>query len=214
MTPGGPQPRIPPGRAGRLQVLHRLATAERAGGMLDHKLRILRQEQERLDLLVRQTGDEWERACRNADTWLLRAGLLGGRRALRLADDGQAAIVALGWTATMGARYPSDTSVTFPPGTDAATVPGTAAVYEARQACRLALEAAARHAAATAARQVMATEVAATRLRLRAVESRWIPRLEGALTALEQALDENEHADAVRLRRVAGPTVRSERSPP
>lgn len=67
---------------------------------------------ERLDLLVRQTGDEWERACHNADTWLLRAGLLG------------------------------------------------------------------------------------------------------ALTALEQALDENEHADAVRLRRVAGPTVRSERSPP
>ncbi|MGH8833706.1 MAG: V-type ATP synthase subunit D [Actinomycetes bacterium] len=214
MTPGGPRLRVPPGRAGRLQVLHRLATAQRAASMLDHKLRILRGEQERLDLLVRQTGQDWERACRSADSWLLRAGLLGGRRALRLADDGQGAIVALGWTATMGARYPTDASVTFPSGADAATLPGTAAIYEARQACRLALEAAARHAAATAAQQVLAAEIAATRMRLRAMDSRWIPRLEGALIALEQALDENEHADTVRLRRVADRSVRRERSSP
>jgi V/A-type H+-transporting ATPase subunit D len=182
--------------------------------MLDHKLRILREERQRLELLIGQTRDDWERACRSADGWLLRAGLLGGRRALRPADDGQAAIVTLAWTATMGTRYPTDAAVTFPTGVDAATLPGTAAIYEARQACRLALAAAARHAAATAARQVMAAEVTATRLRLRALDNRWIPRLEDTLTALEQALDENEHADAVRLRRVAGPTVRPERSPP
>ncbi|HKE50412.1 MAG TPA: V-type ATP synthase subunit D [Actinomycetes bacterium] len=69
--------------------------------------------------------------------------------------------------------------------------------------------AAARHAAATAARQIMADEATATRLRLQAVTSRWIPRLQVALAAVEQALDENEHADAVRLRRVvAGPAGR------
>lgn len=206
------QRRVPPGRAGRLQVLHRLGTARRAGSMLDHKLRILRQEQERLDLLARQTGEDWERACRLADGWLLRSGLLGGRRALRLADDGRPAIVTVGWTATMGARYPSDASVTFPAAPSA--LPGTAAIYDARQACRVALEAAVRHAAATAAQRVMAAEVAATRLRLRAVETRWIPRLLAALAVLEQALDENEHADAVRLRRATGTSSRRERSRP
>ena len=55
----------------------------------------------------------------------------------------------------------------------------------------------------------MADEATATRLRLQAVTSRWIPRLQVALAAVEQALDENEHADAVRLRRVvAGPAGR------
>ena len=40
----------------------------------------------------------------------------------------------------------------------------------------------------------------ATRYRLRAIEDRWIPRLEQALAKVSLALEEQELADAARLR--------------
>ena len=40
----------------------------------------------------------------------------------------------------------------------------------------------------------------ATRYRLRAIEDRWIPRLEQALAEVTFALEEQELADAARLR--------------
>ena len=82
VSPG--RPRVPPGRAGRLWLRGRLATAERGLDLLDRKLRILRREQERLRLLERRTGEELRRRCGDADRWLLRAALLGGQRGLRL----------------------------------------------------------------------------------------------------------------------------------
>ena len=55
-------------------------------------------------------------------------------------------------------------------------------------------------AVALAAARVLDDEVAATRFRLRAVQDRWMPRLEAAATTLDLALAEAEGAEAVRLR--------------
>ena len=64
------------------------------------------------------------------------------------------------------------------------------------------MAAAARHAAAARAVRVIDAGAGATRYRLRAIEGRWIPRLERALSQVELALEEQEHADGVRLRQV------------
>jgi V/A-type H+/Na+-transporting ATPase subunit D len=189
------------GRAGRLRLRRRIATASRASDLLTRKLRILRREQERLDLLVERTDEDWLRACASADLWILRAGVLGGQRALRLATGTTAATVRLEWAMTMGIRYPVTAAVI--PADGSALMDGTAALHEARRAYRRALEAAVRHATATAARQIVGLEAAMTRTRLRAIDDRTIPRLRETLSLLELTLDELEHADAARLRRAA-----------
>jgi len=66
------------------------------------------------------------------------------------------------------------------------------------------LDAAARHAAALTALRTIEAELLATRRRLRAVEDRWIPRLESTLARIRLALDEQERAEGVRLRWAAG----------
>jgi V/A-type H+-transporting ATPase subunit D len=187
------RPRVPPGRAGRLWLRGRLATAERGLDLLDRKLRILRREQERLDLLAGRTGEELERTCRDAETWLLRAGLLGGQRDLRLAGGGPLAEVRIAWRDTMGVHYPAEARLDLPE-----PVPPPPACAGAHRA---ALAAAVGHAAATAAVRRVAGEVAATRQRLRGIEDRWIPRLRAALAELELSLDELEQSDNARLRR-------------
>lgn len=192
--------RFPPGRAGRLWLRRRLEIARRGLDLLDRKLRILRREQERLALLVQRTGDDWQRACGDAETWLLRATLLGGQRALRLAGDGPAAEVAVVWAETMGIRYPGQ-ATDAPPADHAPLGPRSAALGQAASAHRAALAAALRHAAATTAARIVDEEVAATRQRLRAIQDRWIPRLQTALAGVELSLDEQERADGVRLRR-------------
>jgi V/A-type H+-transporting ATPase subunit D len=187
VSPG--RPRVPPGRAGRLWLRGRLATAERGLELLDRKLRILRREQERLRLLERRTGEELRRSCGDAERWLLRAALLGGQRGL-------------------GIRYPAEATCALPkpaPPPPAAT----AALGPATDAYRAALAAAVAHAAATAAVRVVDEEVAETRQRLRAIENRRIPRLHAALAELELSLDELEQADNARLRRaMTGPAGR------
>jgi V/A-type H+-transporting ATPase subunit D len=82
-------------------------------------------------------------------------------------------------------------------------VAATAALPVARAAYRRAVEAAVAHAAAAGAARVVAAEVVTTRGRLRAIEDRWVPRLEAALAGLETTLLEAESADNVRLRWVA-----------
>jgi V/A-type H+-transporting ATPase subunit D len=199
--PRGPL-RCPPGRAGRLWLRRRLELAHRGLDLLDRKLRILRREQERLALLVQQTGEEWQRTCTDAESWLLRSALLGGQRALRLASDGAPADVTVVWAETMGIRYPAQATYA-PPGDRAALASRPAALGQAASAHRAALAAALRHAAARAAARIVDDEVAATRQRLRAIEDRWIPRLQTALAEVELSLDEQERADGVRLRRAA-----------
>jgi V/A-type H+-transporting ATPase subunit D len=194
--------RHPPGRAGRLWLRKRLEIARRGSDLLDRKLRILRREQERLALLVQRTGEEWQRTCGDAETWLLRAALLGGQRALRLAGDGAPAEVTVVWAETMGIHYPVQATCA-PPGDRGPLAPRSAALGQAASAHRTALAAALRHAAATAAARTVDDEVAVTRQRLRAIEDRWIPRLQAALAEVELTLDEQERADGVRLRRAA-----------
>jgi V/A-type H+-transporting ATPase subunit D len=204
--------RVPPGRAGRLWLRGRLQVAERGLDLLDRKLRILRGEHERLALRAQRTGHDWELACQQAETWLLRAALLGGQRALRLSADGQDTEVGIVWRDTMGLHYPAEATCDF-----AAEEPplGGAALDLAKTAHQAALSAAVEHAAATAALATLEDEIAATSQRLRAIQDRWIPRLRAALAELELALDESEQADAARLRRavtIAGLTGDGTRS--
>ncbi|WP_169947054.1 V-type ATP synthase subunit D [Microbispora sp. H11081] len=196
---------VPPGRAGRLWLRRRLAVLRRGLAVLDRKLRILRRERERLALHAARTGREWEAACRDADTWSLRAALLGGRRAVRLAAGGGLAEVSVDRVDAMGTSYPGRASFRAPEEDDpAAPLPLTAALGPARDACRDALRAAVEHAAAKEAERIVAAEEEATGRRIRALRDHVLPRLEAALTEVELALDEMERADGARVRRAIG----------
>jgi len=187
---------VPPGRAGRIWLVRRLHTARRGADLLDRKLRILEGELDRLRAAAAQTQARWDQCQADAHAWLLRAALLGGQRAITLADDGQRAEVTIDYELAMGVRYPSRAGCAFPPPV---TWDGPV-VARTRRAHRAALAAAAEHAAAAAAVRVVDAEVRATRYRLRAVQDRWIPRLEQALADVTFALEEQERSDAARLR--------------
>lgn len=190
----------PPGRTGVLWLQHRLDLARRAAERLDQKLRVLRTEQASVALELERTGPAWERAYREACTWLERTALLCGEEALRPLAGQPSAEVRVTWTTSMGVTFPSHASCSFPAlDPDEAPVP-SAAFPEAREACRRALEAAVRHAVVSRAAAELDVEVRRTRVRLRAVEQRWAPRLETALEAARTELDEAEHAEGVRLR--------------
>jgi len=199
---------VPPGRAGRLWLERRLEVARRGADLLDRKLRILQSELDRLRSSAEQTAREWDRSCATAELWLLRAGLLGGQRAIRLASQGgQFADVTISHAVTMGARHPADAACAMPrpTGWDGPAVAG------AREAHRAALAAAVRHAVATGALRVIEAEAVATRYRLRAVRDRWIPRLEQALAEVTFSIEELERADGARLRLAAGARVSASR---
>ena len=190
--------RVPPGRAGRLQLDRRLAAARSGADLLDRKLRILTAELARLRQAAARTEREWQALAVAADQRLLIAALLGGQRATRLAMPGGLAGVELRYATTIGIRHPAGGSYTAPRGLD----PWAGlAVDAARQATRAALAAAVDHAAAARAAQLLEDEVAATRIRLRAIRDRLIPRLEQARVQLVLAIDEQELGDAIRLRR-------------
>jgi V/A-type H+/Na+-transporting ATPase subunit D len=190
---------VPPGRAGRLWLVRRLSVARRGADLLDRKHRILLAETSRLADAAARTAAEWERRCADAERWLLRAAMLGGERAVRLAADGSAADVTVSYGITMGVRHPDGATCRVPAS---ATWDGPA-LAAAREAHGRALEAAVRHAAAAAALRAVEAETLATRYRLRAVRDRWIPRLEQALAEVTLALEEQELADSARLRLAA-----------
>ena len=194
----------PPGRAGRLWLQRRLATAQQGADLLDHKLHILRTERERLALKHERTSTAWEAASREATTWLLRGVLLGGERSVRLSSGHALADVEIAWEQPMGVRYPAEATCAVPePAADSAPM-SNAALVTARECHRRALQAAVEHAVVEAAVQVLEAEERATRRRLRAIEERWIPRLREALAEVQLKLEEEEHADGVRLRWAAG----------
>ncbi len=194
----------PPGRAGRLWLQHRLATAQQGADLLDHKLRVLRAERERLALVQERTATAWEAASRDADAWLLRGVLVGGERAVRLGSDQAPADVEIVWEQQMGVHYPAEATCTLPePAADSPPM-GNAAMVTARDCHRRALHAAVQHAAVEAAGRILEVEERATRRRLRAIEERWIPRLRQALAEVQLKLEEDEHADGVRLHWASG----------
>lgn len=197
--------RVPPGRAGRLWLLHRLGVAQRGADLLGQKLRILHDEERRRAMRARQTEQEWTSAARAAETWLLRAALLDGRRVTRLASVAPTARVELTWTDVMGTRYPDRATCVLPEESAVGppTAAGGTAQEQARAAVADAVAAAVQHAVARNAQQIVAAEKAVTQRRLRAIEDRWIPRLERELARVEVELEEFERADGVRLRRAA-----------
>jgi V/A-type H+/Na+-transporting ATPase subunit D len=201
---------LPPGRAGRLWLQHRLSTAQHGADLLDHKLRLLRAEREHLALERDMRAAEWESANSEANTWLLRSVLLGGQRSVRLATSAPAEVRIL-WEQSMGVRYPAEATCAVPEPAPDAPPPGNAALVTARDRYRRAVQAAVRQAALETAVRVLEEQETATRHRLRAIEDRWIPRLQQALAELQFKLDEDEHNDAVRLRWAAGNRTRAER---
>jgi len=191
---------VPPGRAGRIWLQHRLGLARQAASRLDQKLRILRTEQAHAALLLEHTRGPWEEQCREAETWLLRAALLGGQAALRPPPGAPLAELSVVWTTAMGTTYPAE-AVCTTPEPDPHTAPvASAAVIAAAAAYRRALDAAVRHAVAVWAARAIEAELATTRQRLRGVQDRWIPRLDAALHEMQLALDEADQAEGVRLR--------------
>lgn len=193
--------RVPPGRVGRLWLRRRLEVATLGADLLEQKLRALREEERRLTLLVQRTEEEWTRTATEADRWLLRAAVTGGDRSLRLATVAASVTVTVTWTVAMGVRYPAEASCVLPARDTA--VPGGVALAEAEAAYQAALQAAVRQAVAQGAVQRIRREVDATRLRVRALNRHWIPRLRAALVRRELELEELEHAEAVRRRKAA-----------
>jgi V/A-type H+/Na+-transporting ATPase subunit D len=206
--------RVPPGRAGRLWLQHRLAVAERGAALLEQKLRILRTEADRLAVSSEATARAWEQASAEAAGWLVRAALLGGERAVQVAGEVPRAEVDVSWTWTMGVRHPDGAVCTVPAPAPGDLPAPNAAVAEARTAHRRALEAAVQHAVAEAATRLLRAEETATRRRLRAVQDRWLPLLRSALHESELALEEQEHADGIRLRWARDRTKGSQRVGP
>ena len=190
---------VPPGRAGRLWLTRRLAVARRGADLLDRKLQVLQGELDRRRSAAARAAAEWQSRQADADSWLLRAALLGGERAIRLAAPDTLAEVTISHAATMGVRYPAGAACATPsPRGEVGPV-----LAAAREAHRAALAAAVRHAAAAEALRVLEAEMVTTRYRLRAVRDRWIPRLEQALAEVTFAIEELERADAARLRLAA-----------
>ncbi|HEX6872248.1 MAG TPA: V-type ATP synthase subunit D [Micromonosporaceae bacterium] len=208
--------RVPPGRAGRLWLIDRLHSGRLAIDLLDRKVRILRTEQERFALLAARTREHWQQAWREADQWGLRAAVIAGVREVRLTAPPTLAQVDVAWASVMGVRYPAEAACRLAEGAGgAARPPASAALVESAAAYRRALAAGVACAAAEAACRVVDAEIAATRRRLRAIEDRWVPRLEAALSALNRQLDETERADIFRLRWTAarGASERQRTSP-
>jgi vacuolar-type H+-ATPase subunit D/Vma8 len=192
-----------------LWLSSRLRAAQRAGTLLDRKLRILRIEQGRFDLLVRRTGPAWEAAAGEAKMWLARASALGGSHGLDLAATREAASVDLEWATVMGLRYPSAAAFQAAPP-DTASYQVSAALLEASRAHERALAAAVTHAAAITAQRVVEREIARTRQRLRAITDRWTPRLRSALAELDRRIEETEREEIVRLRWATRPETEQE----
>jgi len=191
--------RVPPGRAGRLWLLGRVASARRSVELLDRKRKLLQREDARLTELCEQTRMRWEAACGDAETWGLRATVLGGAADVALAAAAVAgrASVDLTWRNTMGVAHP-DVSRSEPavlPAADAAAA--NAAVAPAAAAYRRALETAVAYAAADMSRRVVNAELRATERRQRAIERHRLPALEEDLARLELRLDELERDERV-----------------
>ncbi|HUY40397.1 MAG TPA: V-type ATP synthase subunit D [Candidatus Dormibacteraeota bacterium] len=191
--------RIPPGRAGRLWLVDRLAAARRGVELLDRKRQLLRREESRLALLRDETARRWAATCGEAERWDMRSGELGGAADLAVAARTVTARaqVEVTWRNTMGVRHPDEPRTTLPTLAPAELAAGNAALRPAAAAYRRALEAAVTHAVTDAAHGRVAAELRATQRRLRGIERHRVPTLEEALRRLQLRLDELEREERV-----------------
>jgi vacuolar-type H+-ATPase subunit D/Vma8 len=191
------------GREGKIRVERRLETARHGAQLLDRKQHILADELERLRLQANRSRREWENQARDAAAWLGRAAALDGTEQIASVAPLLPVQVELRWGGAMGILYPEEARSLLPPQR---SMTGSSALSYTAAAHRTALEAAVRHAAVERALLLVSAELAATRTRQRAVENRWIPRLEGQLLSIRRELDEQELEESLRLRWAAGRT--------
>ncbi len=185
------------GRAARVRLERRLETARHGARLLDRKQRILMAQLERLHLHTEQTRTEWENQAREAALWLRRATALDGSARIAAAAPLGAATVSLRWGNAMGVGYPENPQCAFPAlPSDAGS---SALSYTVAVHCS-ALAAGVRHACVQRAELLLTAELLATRTRQRAVESRWIPKLENDLLGIQRQLDAQELEESLRLR--------------
>jgi V/A-type H+-transporting ATPase subunit D len=182
---------------------HRLDVARRGLNLLRRKQAILLHEAQRLRIRTEVTRREWHDLDRKGRPWLLRAAALGGGRAVRFAVPAGRATLRPRSTTVIGVQCPAEPSVDLPDPVEGPVVAGLA-MAAAVAAYRSALPAAARHAAVAAAYAAVEDEIVLTRQRVRALERRWIPQLEAAVTGIRLQMSELEDADAVRLRKATG----------
>ena len=184
----------------------RLDTAERGREQLDRKLRILIPKRQRLQTRAARRREEWIATHAEAQTWLLRASLLGGQDAIRVATPSELVDVTVLWTSSMGLTYPEDITLANS-GPNQPVLAGNAAVDPAATAFQAALLAGARAAAVDEAVRRLDAEIAVTHRRMRALDKRWLPWLQNSLATLELSLEQAEQEDAMRLRRTTYPST-------
>ncbi|MEV7391864.1 MULTISPECIES: V-type ATP synthase subunit D [unclassified Streptomyces] len=200
--------RVPAGRAGRLRLRRSLATALRGADLLECKLRLLLDRERVARRAAQEAGEVWRQRLAEADTWLVRGVLLGGEAALAEAVPTDRAGVDITWAALMGVRHPATVSWTDPVRSPEEPTPPNSALAYAETAYRAAVRAAAEHTVHRAAADLLAAEAVRTRQRVRALRRHWIPRLRDELRAVELALEEGEHEEAVRRRWAAARSAR------
>lgn len=194
--------RVPPGRAGRPWLLHRLEVARAGADVLEEKRRALLRRRDQLALEEAEARLEWERLAQEAVTSHHRALVLSGARRLRLAAfyGGGRADVRVQYRNLLGVTLPDSAQVDFTEPVDLVPLGVTLPLALAAGIHRQALAAAARYASAREAHRRVSEECRSTARRLRAIEQRWIPRHEEALARLELTLDELEREDSGRVR--------------
>ena len=190
---------VPPGRAGRVWLRRRLTAARRGRDQLDRKLRILLSERRRLRVLLDGQRHDWSDAWRQAQTWLLRAALLGGEDSIRVAGARERPSASIQWETVMGVLYPVSISVQRG-GDEPDRVWGNAALAPAQLALWRAVETGGRVAVTEEAIRRLEAEISLTRRRLRALDQRWLPRLGDALHDLELTLEQAEQEEGIRVR--------------
>ncbi|MFH7334059.1 V-type ATP synthase subunit D [Streptomyces sp. KHY 26] len=192
--------RTPAGRAGRLRLRRSLTTATRGADLLERKLRLLSDREHTARLAAREAERVWREWLAEAETWLVRGVLLGGESALSASAPADRARVDVRWAVLMGVRHPVAVDWTDPVRTPAEPTAPNTALAHAERAYRAAVRAAAELAVHRTAADLLAAETGRTRQRVRALRRHWIPRLRDELAALELALEESEHEEAVRRR--------------
>ena len=189
------------GRAARAETERRLETARRGAELLDRKQQILRIAIGNRAERSEQSLQRFHEAAAGASLWLGRALALDGLGHIREAVPDTLAEAEIRWGGAMGISYPEDAAVNLP-----AQMPssGSSALAYAAAAHREALAAAVVHAADARSVLLLSRELAATRTRQRAVEHRWIPKLEAELERILRSLAEQELEESLRLRWAAG----------
>lgn len=198
--------RVPPGRAGQVWLRRRRATAVRGIDILVRKQHLLAEERSHRLQLADLARSSWLEACADAQRW--------SSRALRLAHHGQiatvaaqlqaAASVAVEWRNVMAVAIPASAHCRLPDVSIPSGSGGSAATDQAVAALAVAVEKALEHAVIQRALGNIDAELLQTRRRLRLLERRRLPQLDGALAAGAERLEENEREDILRLRWARG----------